>query len=725
MIAILLYTIAFIDFCLALLVLKNNIKNMQNIFFAYFVVAGSLWSTGDALMLFAKQSYLTDIGAKLFVIAPVYTTLFLVFFTSEFVGKVNRKFLHVSAIYLALLITGVSIFRNNLFVLRIDISSIQNSIVFAQPGYYLYTLYFSLYLSYVSFLLWQHYRSTMGYKKTQINYIFIAVFSASLVSGVTNLLLPNFGISSFVWAGPLSTVFFAIMIFVAIVRHKLFDIRLVVARSLAYLLLISTIALVSGTLIVGVAINLLGSTSFNTLQQVFLIASSLLLGIMFPPLKRFFDKTTNRFFYRDAYDERQFLDEFSNILVSTIDTNVLLKNCVEVIETNLKSDFAVFSLHKTTYIERRTIGSVTKRISDEQERMLSNLLSYSRKKVIVADELEGADSKLRAILESNNIRILVRIVAAMNSKKEGIGYLMLGQKKSGNPYSKQDIHILEIIANELVIAIQNALRFEEIENFNLTLQQKMENATQQLRNTNNKLKMMDETKDEFISMASHQLRTPLTSVKGYLSMVLEGDVGPLNVMQRKLLDQAFISSQRMVYLIADLLNVSRLRTGKFIIEVAPTNLAEVVEGEVNQLKATAKSRQLTLTYEKPKNFPILMFDETKIRQVIMNFIDNAIYYTPAGGEIKVSLSDTDKTIEYIVTDNGIGVPKHEQHHLFGKFFRATNAKKTRPDGTGLGLFMAKKAIVAQGGSIIFRSQEGKGSTFGFSFAKRQNLPVER
>ena len=101
----------------------------------------------------------------------------------------------------------------------------------------------------------------------------------------------------------------------------------------------------------------------------------------------------------------------------------------------------------------------------------------------------------------------------------------------------------------------------------------------------------------------------------------------------------------------------------------------------------------------------------------MNFIDNAIYYTPSGGKIEVSLADKPQSIEFTVTDNGIGVPKHEQHHLFTKFFRAHNAKRARPDGTGLGLFMSKKVVIAQGGAVIFNSQEGKGITFWFTFPK--------
>ncbi len=206
-------------------------------------------------------------------------------------------------------------------------------------------------------------------------------------------------------------------------------------------------------------------------------------------------------------------------------------------------------------------------------------------------------------------------------------------------------------------------------------------------------------------------------------MVLEGDAGPLNDMQKKLLEQSFVSSQRMVFLIADLLNLSRLKTGKFIIDAVPTNLSQVIEGEVQQLKETAAGKKMTLVYNQPKTFPTLMLDETKIRQVIMNFVDNAIYYTPAGGKIEIELTENDKTVEFKVKDNGIGVPQAEQHHLFNKFYRAKNAQKARPDGTGLGLFMAKKVIVAQGGALIFHSVVDKGSTFGFSFAK-DKLKVE-
>lgn len=304
-------------------------------------------------------------------------------------------------------------------------------------------------------------------------------------------------------------------------------------------------------------------------------------------------------------------------------------------------------------------------------------------------------------------------IVKLTAREHLVGLMVVGlvSDSAEEALSENDQDLIERLAGAVGIALDNKFLLEE----NIRV-------LEQLQRTNKKLKALDETKDEFISMASHQLRTPLTSVKGYMSMVLEGDAGELNKAQKELLKQAFVSSQRMVYLIADLLNVSRLKTGKFVIEPFPTNLSEVVEGELSQLKEVAKSKKLTLNYKKPKDFPTLMLDETKIRQVIMNFADNAIYYTPSGGKISIELKEDRQNIYFLVKDNGLGVPKDEQSKLFTKFYRAKNARKARPDGTGLGLFMAKKVINAQGGDIIFESHEGQGSTFGFTFTKSKLSP---
>jgi signal transduction histidine kinase len=202
-------------------------------------------------------------------------------------------------------------------------------------------------------------------------------------------------------------------------------------------------------------------------------------------------------------------------------------------------------------------------------------------------------------------------------------------------------------------------------------------------------------------------------------MVLEGDVGKITPTQRQMLSEAFTSSERMVHLIGDFLNVSRLQTGKFMLEDKPVDLSKLVSQEIDSLQTTIEAHGLKLHYRKPSYFPVLMLDEGKIRQVLMNFIDNAIFYSPEGKTITVKLSVEEGFAVVRVIDAGIGVPKSEQAHLFTKFFRASNARKQRPDGTGVGLFLAKKVIAAHGGVMVFESEEGKGSTFGF------RLPIKK
>ncbi|MDB5175465.1 MAG: Sensor protein resE [Candidatus Saccharibacteria bacterium] len=573
----------------------------------------------------------------------------------------------------------------------------------------------------------EHHPRSNGHESlsSQLKYLRVGTFSAVIPTVAIGALLPLVSSTSFSNIGPLFSIAFLICSGIAIVRHRLFDIRTLVARSVAYVsslvalsaLFVSVTFIITDVLFSHADLHGGGLTAVYTILAVG-------LAFAFPVLKVFFDKTTDRIFFRDSYDTQVFLDQFNKMLVSTFDLRSILERSSHVIADNLKPTSVIFDLKATETTRRRVAGTTGHiKLSDKDIAYVDTLVPHIRQKVIEVNALEGKHVQLRNVLERNNIAIVARL--SVTSTESGIGYLFLGPRKSGNLYSSQDIKVVEIITNGLVLAIQNSLRTEEIEHFNLTLQEKVNDATRKLRRTNEKLKEMDETKDDFISMASHQLRTPLTSVKGYLSMVLEEDAGKVTPMQREMLGQAFFSSQRMVYLIADLLNVSRLKTGKFIIDPVPVNLDEIVHQELNQLEETAAARELTLQYDKPVNFPTLMLDETKTRQVIMNFVDNAIYYTPAGGHIVVKLLETPTTVELRVEDNGIGVPKHEQPHLFTKFYRAGNARQARPDGTGLGLFMAKKVIIAQSGSLIFESQEGKGSTFGFTFYKSKvGLPAE-
>lgn len=555
-------------------------------------------------------------------------------------------------------------------------------------------------------------RRSRGREKRQLEFILFASSLNWLVVPITNFVITlAFQITFFAKVSPIYTLAFAGIIAYAIVAQKLFDIRAAVARSVGYVLVLGVVALVYSVVFFGVINVIFPGAQHEVLRQVLAIILVPPLTMAFQSLKRFFDRWTNKLFYRESYDSQEVLDKMGNIVVAEIELYRILGRTRAVLAEALKSSFIEFVVLKDgrPHIEAHTAKTI-----DQNTLALGADIVRQQADLLTADDPKS-QTGLQHRLRDAGAELSLRL----KTQEQVVGYVVFGDKKSGDVYTAQDRKLLLILANELAIAVQNALRFEEIQNFNLTLQAKVDEATRKLRRANEKLRQMDETKDDFISMASHQLRTPLTSVKGYTSMVLEGDAGRLTAQQKKLLNQSFFSAQRMVYLIADLLNVSRLKTGKFIIEPTPVNLAEVVAEEVEQLKETAASRSLKLGYLKPKKFPEVMLDETKTRQVIMNFIDNAIYYTPSGGHIQVQLSETPTTIELRVEDDGIGVPKSEQPHLFTKFYRAGNARHARPDGTGLGLFMAKKVIIAQGGALIFDSQEGKGSTFGFTFSRHK------
>ncbi len=711
-----------VNLLLALAVYRNNPRSITNRIFGLLSLVIVCWMTANYLSLLPSllDSSLWLIRLSIFF-AVAMSALFLLF--ARAIPNQSMR-LHSPHIIIFGILTGITMVMTlSPLVFKSIVINDGSPNPVPGPGIGLFTIVSTAYSASAIYLLLRKISSSHGIAKDQLRFI---IYGIAIMLGliIVTILIPVilFKFNTFVSFIPLYTIIFLGMTTIAIVRHRLFDIRAAVARSVAYLLSLGFIGFMYGSVIFSISSLFETEQQFESLQRAFYIGFALITALVYPSTKRFFDRLTNKIFYRDAYDPEQLLDNLNRALVTQVDLEPLLQGVAVQIETSIKADYCAFVIRETSYFPERIIGSSGKNFEKDEIQLLHNITPQIHSHVIVTEDLGDDYRELKHLLEKYNIEILARLVTTVKYDVEGIGYLMLGPKKSGNLYTQQDENTISIISNELVIAIQNALRFEEIENFNITLQEKVDHATRELRKTNEKLKALDETKDEFISMASHQLRTPLTSVKGYLSMVLEGDAGEISEMQHKLLDQAYVSSQRMVYLIADLLNVSRLRTGKFVIEAVPTNLADLVEGEITQLKGTAKSRNITLTYEKPTDFPALLLDETKLRQVVMNFADNAIYYTRSGGNINIELEDKGQTIEFRVADDGLGVPKAEQHHLFTKFYRADNARKARPDGTGLGLFMAKKVIIAQGGSLIFKSTEGKGSTFGFSFEKAKLEP---
>ncbi|EKE15764.1 MAG: PAS/PAC sensor signal transduction histidine kinase [uncultured bacterium] len=230
---------------------------------------------------------------------------------------------------------------------------------------------------------------------------------------------------------------------------------------------------------------------------------------------------------------------------------------------------------------------------------------------------------------------------------------------------------------------------------------------------NDQLRKLDNAKTEFISIASHQLRTPLTSIKGFVSLIIEGSYGEINDKAKDALEKVYASSERLVHLVEDLLNVSRIESGRMQFTFEKSDIGELMKELYENFILVAKSKDLYLDFKLPdEKLPMVSMDPAKMREVISNFTDNALKYTEKGGVVMKGEKTENNTIKITISDTGIGVPADEMPYLFKKFSRGKDTGRLHATGTGLGLYVAKNIIEAHHGKVWIESDgAGKGSRF--------------
>jgi PAS domain S-box-containing protein len=222
---------------------------------------------------------------------------------------------------------------------------------------------------------------------------------------------------------------------------------------------------------------------------------------------------------------------------------------------------------------------------------------------------------------------------------------------------------------------------------------------------------IDRAKTEFVSLASHQLRTPLSAIGWYSEMLMAGDAGAMTDDQKNYLKEIHDGNTRMVDLVNALLNVSRLELGTFAIEPQPTDLVGVTESVLQELAPQIASKNQHLDKKFETGLPQISVDPKLFRMIIQNLASNAVKYTPIGGSVEIIIEKKDSDIAITVRDTGYGIPKNQQNKIFSKLFRADNIRKYETEGTGLGLYIVKSILDQSGGSVRFESEEGKGTTF--------------
>ncbi|PID29683.1 hypothetical protein CR983_03670 [Candidatus Saccharibacteria bacterium] len=704
---------------LALIVLVMAGASRHSVYVRAFLVAMVcvlLWTLGTGLLLLADPYVGATVGALLFAVAPMFLTFFLVLFIAYLSDDSDEQFLlpqrssYIVGLLFATILGAVTIILSPKSVITDVVATPTgiNDVVINTSGYTTYVLYLTVGFAAVfrEFFL-AHRQIGAQVARKQMFAIAFGVALAIVLSAMTNMLLPILGNTGFLWLGPGWTLAYVGVVVFAIIHNQLFDLRMAVVRTIAYILLLATMA--TAYFVLAYALSALfsrGSLMPDIRATASNVSIALLLAVLFQPLKQWFDYVTREIFYQDSYDSERLLAEMSRLFASTLQLRLLVEESARRIAKALKASYGLVYVErsKAAPVVAFTDGRRTFQTS-ELKAIAARLSKDKRTGVVVVNQ--ALEHKCKVLAKRH-----VALIVPLQYDNQLVGYILLGERRVRR-YTQRDLAVLHTIGDELVVATKNALLLHEVRDLNTNLQRRIDIATKELTMSNKKLLKLDEAKDEFISMASHQLRTPLTSVKGYISMVLDGDVGPINDQQRKLLRESYTSSERMVHLIGDFLNVSRIQTGRFVIDTKRIDIRRLIREEVESMQHLVDSHDMQLVFQPPCCEMYVQADEGKLRQVVMNFIDNAIYYSRSKSTIVVKLCKDHGEVVFEVHDQGIGVPKAAQARLFSKFYRADNARRQRPDGTGVGLYLAKKIIKEHQGSLIFSSTEGRGSVFGF------------
>lgn len=244
--------------------------------------------------------------------------------------------------------------------------------------------------------------------------------------------------------------------------------------------------------------------------------------------------------------------------------------------------------------------------------------------------------------------------------------------------------------------------------------EELERLSNELFRANEDLKKLDQAKSEFISIASHQLRTPLTVIHGYISLFNEGTLGRLSIKAQEVMDKMMLSAEQLIKLISDLLNLSRIESGKIKYEMKENDFIPLLEGVIGEFKGASGEKNISMECENRIGRTLLFsFDTDKMREVMRNLIDNAIKYSLAGKVVvTVERLSPPPMVRLSVRDHGIGIPQEDLARLFTKFGRTEESQKLEPNGMGIGLYFAKRVVEDHGGTIRAESEgSGAGSTF--------------
>jgi signal transduction histidine kinase len=311
------------------------------------------------------------------------------------------------------------------------------------------------------------------------------------------------------------------------------------------------------------------------------------------------------------------------------------------------------------------------------------------------------------------------VLTPILSQKGIIGIVFFGNRSNAAAVTPGDEELLSILSSQIGQSLENARLFEQVFRSSQALEAKIHDRTKQLESALKEVQNISKTKSEFISAVSHELRTPLTSIKGYASILMAGKLGDIPDQVKERLGKINTHSDNLVKLINDLLDISRIESGRVEMKMSRCNLAVMVENVHDLLTPQMRDKDIRWSAEVDPAVPEMSLDAGQAERIFINLVGNAIKFTPARGLISIQAHLHEGMVTVEVSDTGIGIGEEDISRLFDEFYRVDNQINQNVKGTGLGLALAKKIVEAHHGKMWVTSKIGEGTTFHFT------LPVEQ
>jgi signal transduction histidine kinase len=700
-----------LSFVLSAFVFLRDRRTSSNVLWALVSFSVGIWGFGLFNIINSRTENDAIFWNKILYLGAIFTPIFYYHFVSLFL-KVVKKYLLVSLYVVSLFFLMIDFFSTSFISGAPPMAGFAHWLSVGYL-YYVFVVFFVsvVLLSFVEIIV--NYKVTIGLQRQQLRYILVAGL-IGFIGGSTNFLPQLFGWYPF---GSYFTFVYVLVVSYAILKYRLMDIRMMASKIYFYML-IAAFSFIYFHLVLLVDVLYLGGI-YTSLAIIVGLGFSIIFSLTFLPLLNKVQKSSDALFFK-GNNPREILKDLSLQLSSSIELQSLLVTLSSVFKHVLAAE--LLDVYLLREIDKRAtwfsiFANKTKKIKIGKE--LRDAILKEDRVVLVRDELEHLK---RSTLAGELSKLSAKVVAPLVLRDKVIGLIFLGDKLDGDAYTQEDIEFLEIISSQAAVAIENARLYDEVSTFNSTLQQKVDEQTKDITKQAEHLKKLMDMRSEFLDITSHQLRTPVSVIKGVLSMLEEGSIPPERI--KEFITGAMEKSIKLGETISDILRASEMDSDKFILTLRPIDLTEMLVKLQEDKRRTAEMKNIKMIYKIPKKLPLVSTDPKYAEHALINMLNNALQYTVAGS-ITTSAEVTPTHVIIRVADTGIGIPPEEREKMFTKFGRAKNAVTTFTDGTGLGLYIIKEIVEANPGAKIEieKSEVGKGTTFALWFPLAKEVPV--